>query len=354
MAMRQLGGGMLQLNAMMSAEPFTVGSAGYPLLLQSGESNHGQPLHDRQHPHDLFMELAATYEHQLSDRLAISLYAAPVGEPALGPVAFMHRPSSQSDIFASIAHHWQDATHISFGVATVGIYTRAVKLEGSIFNGREPDENRYDFDFRPFDSWSGRVSINPAPEWSFNGSYGFLKSPEALHPDEAIHRAGVSVMRTSKLGGNGELASALIYGGNHPTVAGVAGSWQHSIALETNAHLNDRNTVFGRWTWAQKTADELVVSTFPAEEQFNITTIALGYSRVLTHFSQTAFSLGVRGDLGFVPAALKPTYGTRYPAGLAIFARLRPMSSKPDMAGMNMSMPMGMNRSPNVNAVMTR
>ena len=350
MAMRELGGGMLQLDAMLSAEPWTVGGGGYPLLLQSGESYRGQPLHDRQHPHDLFMELAATYEHKLSDKLAISLYAAPVGEPALGPVAFMHRPSAQSDLFAPISHHWQDATHISFGVATVGIYTRAVKLEGSVFNGREPDENRYDFDFRPFDSWSARVSVNPAAEWSLNASYGFLKSSEGLHPEEEKNRAGASIMRTARLGESGEWASALIYGGNHPRLSGVSGPWQHSLVLETNAQLDGRNTIFGRWTWVQKTAEELVVSSLPAGERFNITTVSVGYSRELAHFSNTAFSLGVRGELGFVPATLEPTYGTRHPAGFAVFARLRPMASGHSMAGMQMSMPMGLNRGSAVTA----
>ncbi|MEP6591512.1 MAG: hypothetical protein ABJC19_10040 [Gemmatimonadota bacterium] len=350
MAMRPLGGGALQLNAMLSAEPWTVGSGGYPLLLQSGEAYQGQPLHDRQHPHDLFMELAVSYEHTLSNRLAVSLYAAPVGEPALGPVAFMHRPSAQSDLFAPIAHHWQDATHVSFGVATVGLYTRTVKLEGSVFNGREPDENRTNFDFRPLDSWSGRVSVNPAAAWSLNASYGYLKSSEGLHPDEEKYRAGASIMRTTKLGEHGEWASALIYGGNHPRTAGVSGLWQHSLLLETNAQLDARNAVFGRWTWVQKTAEELVVSSLPAETRFAITTVSVGYSRELATFRHTAFSLGARGEVGFIPSTLEAAYGTRHPAGFALFARLRPMASTHVMDGMKMSTPIETHASTTANA----
>ena len=136
MAMRDAAGGMLRLSTMLSAEPFTVGPRGYPLLLQSGEAYQGEPLHDRQHPHDLFMELSATWERALTRRVGLSLYAAPVGEPALGPVAFMHRPSAENDPFATIAHHWQDVTHITFGVLTAGLFTRAEKLEVSLFNGR--------------------------------------------------------------------------------------------------------------------------------------------------------------------------------------------------------------------------
>src|SRR2546428_434644 len=140
-------GGRLHLRLMLSAEPFTIGARGYPLLLQTGEEYGGAPLVDRQHPHDLFMELAALYERRIADNLAASIYLAPVGEPALGPPAFPHRPSASSDPLAPLSHHWQDATHITFGVITAGLFTRSVKVEGSVFNGREPDENRTDFDY---------------------------------------------------------------------------------------------------------------------------------------------------------------------------------------------------------------
>jgi len=326
MAMGKLGGGMLQLDAMLSAEPFSVGGRGYPLLLQSGESFRGESLHDRQHPHDLFMELSASYEHALSRNLAISLYAAPVGEPALGPVAFMHRPSAQSDPFASIAHHWQDVTHITFGVATVGIYSRTMKLEGSVFNGREPDEDRYDVDFRKPDSWSARLAVNPGTQWSLNASYGFLKSPEELHADESQHRIGASVMRTAPFGATGEWAAALVYGGIQRRIAGTWDKVQHSLLAESNLQLDGRNVVYGRLTWVQKDAEELVVTGFPSERHWGLTTISLGYARELVHFKQTAVELGVRGEVGAIPAELKPTYGTRHPAGLAVYLRLRPMA----------------------------
>ena len=133
MAMRPLGRGMLHLHGMLSAEPFTVGARGYPLLLQTGESYRGAPLRDRQHPHDLFMELSARYEVPLAPNLGVSIYAAPVGEPAIGPVAYMHRPSAQNDPFAPLGHHWQDATHITYGVVTAGVFTRTLQLEGTLF-----------------------------------------------------------------------------------------------------------------------------------------------------------------------------------------------------------------------------
>src|SRR2546426_8950891 len=137
-ASRPLGGGQLQLRAMLSAEPWTIGSRGYPLLMQSGESYQGAPLHDRQHPHDLFIELAALYERPLSGNLGLSLYLAPVGEPAVGPVAFPHRPSAADDPFAPIGHHWQDGTHITFGVVTAGGVFRAGQVGGAGVHARRP------------------------------------------------------------------------------------------------------------------------------------------------------------------------------------------------------------------------
>ncbi len=325
MAMRNLAGGMLQLNTMLSAEPFTVGPRGYPLLLQSGEAYQGEALHDRQHPHDLFMELSARYERAIAPNLGVSLYAAPVGEPALGPVAFMHRPSAQNDPFATIAHHWQDVTHVSFGVATVGVFTHGMKLEGSWFNGREPDGNRYDFDFRKLDSYSGRLSVNPTPHWSLNASYGFLKSPEELHPDQSQHRIGASIMHTVRLGGGGEWASALIYGANqHRSLGQPAESFEHSAVLESNLQLDDRNSVFGRVTFVQKSAEDLVVSNVAPDTRFNLGTLMLGYVREIATFNGAEFGLGFRGEISQIPATLLPTYGTRHPAGIAVFGRIRP------------------------------
>jgi hypothetical protein len=327
MAMGRLAAGMLQFDAMLSAEPFTVGGRGYPLLLQSGESYQGQALHDRQHPHDLFMELSASYAHALGRSVAVSFYAAPVGEPALGPVAFMHRPSAQSDPFASIAHHWQDVTHTTFGVATLGVYSRTVKLEGSVFNGREPDEARYDFDFRKLDSWSARLLLNPGEQWSLNASYGFLKSPEALHPAESQRRIGASLMHTARIGTAGELASALVYGANKRRTPGVPSQpLEQSIVAESNLQLDGRNVVYGRMTRVEKSAEELVLSGFPPEQHFALTTVSLGYARELLNFSQTALELGLRGEFGFIPRELRTIYGTRHPAGVAVYLRLRPMA----------------------------
>jgi hypothetical protein len=212
MARHPLLGGEFLARSMLSLEPLTVDERGYPLLLQTGESFEGQPLHDQQHPHDLFMELAAIYARPLTANLGLQLYGALAGEPALGPVAFPHRRSASADPLAPLGHHWQDSTHISFGVLSAGLFTQSVKLEGSWFNGREPDEHRYDLDLRGFDSFSGRLLLNPNRNWSLQASYGYLESPESLEPQASLHRTTVSAMHANALGTTGECATSLVWG----------------------------------------------------------------------------------------------------------------------------------------------
>ena len=216
METRAFGKGQIVVREMLSLDPVTVSTKGYPLLLQTGESFQGEALHDRQHPHDVFMEIAALYTRPLSESSALQIYIAPSGEPALGPVAFPHRASAASDPLAVLSHHWQDSTHISFGVLTAGLMTKVFKVEGSWFNGREPDEHRYGFDFRRLDSYSGRVSFNPFEAWSFQVSYGFLASPEALRPDESVHRLTASGTYAAKLA-SGVLAATAVVGRNDPS-----------------------------------------------------------------------------------------------------------------------------------------
>src|SRR3954451_3148793 len=182
MAQRPVGNGELGIRTMFSLEPLTIGKTGYPLLFQTGETaNNRTPLIDRQHPHDLFMELAATYSLNIDKNNSAFVYLGMPGEPALGPATFMHRFSGIDNPEAPITHHWLDSTHITFGVATIGYTWRdMVKLEGSIFTGREPDQSRWDIETPKMDSQSIRLSVNPTRDWSLQISYGHLNSPEQL------------------------------------------------------------------------------------------------------------------------------------------------------------------------------
>ena len=104
------------------------------LLLATGETADGVThLVDRQHPHDLFMELSASYSFAHGEDETFFLYGGLPGEPALGPPAFLHRFSGMDNPEAPISHHWLDSTHITYGVVTAGFVYRGWKLEGSIF-----------------------------------------------------------------------------------------------------------------------------------------------------------------------------------------------------------------------------
>ncbi|HYV48924.1 MAG TPA: hypothetical protein VFA20_28890 [Myxococcaceae bacterium] len=321
MADHSLLGGRFSARTMLTLEPLTAGGQGFPLLLQSGETYNNQPLHDFQHPHDLFMELAVSYQHALPAGLAFELYAAPSGEPALGPPAFMHRLSASSDPLPPLGHHWQDSTHVSFGVLTAGLFNRWAKLEGSWFNGREPDEFRWDFDWAPFDSWSARLSLQPLDWLSAQVSHGFLQQPEALYPLNRIQRTTASLMVVQ-----------------HPlkyaTVA-VTGSWGHNVGsqerpsnsflLEANVECA-RNDLFLRAEAVQKFGHDLVLQFDPqlAFERLWVGALSLGYLRELFTLGPVVIGAGGRIAVDLIPAELVPYYGTSFPLGGMAYLRLRP------------------------------
>ena len=349
MATHKMAGGLCQARTMLSLDAFTVSNRGYPLLLQSGESYGGEALHDRQHPHDFWMELGALYQRPITRSLAWSVYAAPSGEPALSPVAFMHRPSAMDNPTAPIGHHWQDATHVSFGVLTAGLFTHTWQVEGSVFNGREPDEHRWNFDPIRLDSYSGRLTVNPSRHWSLAGGYGYLKSPEALNPAESMHRITTSVQHGNTFRNDGQIATTLIWAANkHGNTAGLS----NSFLFESEAVLDKRNTLFGRTELVQKSAEDLVVADpsvtsggvvlpgFPARQHFNVGMAQLGYIREVVRTHWATIGIGAAGTLNFVPNPLEPYYGSRTPVGTFIFLRMRPFHSPSkamsDMGGMKM------------------
>jgi hypothetical protein len=155
-----------------------MGKRGYPLLLQTGETADGRtPLVDRQHPHDFFMELSASYRLPLSQDSALSAYFGWPGEPALGPPAPDHRFSGAEILETPISHHWLDSTHVSFGVATLGYSWRNWRIEESLFNGREPDQNRWNIESGKFDSTSIRLSFERARGYLHGVSFGRRRVP---------------------------------------------------------------------------------------------------------------------------------------------------------------------------------
>jgi hypothetical protein len=314
---------------MLSLDALTATSRGYPLLLQSGEAYDGAPLHDRQHPHDFFMELSALYEVPVTKTVGVMLYAAPSGEPALGPVAFMHRPSAMDNPTAPISHHWQDATHITFGVLSAGIFTHSFKVEGSVFNSREPDQYRFNFEPMRLDSYSGRVTWNPSEQWSLTGGYGFLKSPEALNPTESMHRVSASLLHGTTLGADGQWSTSLIYGANsHP-----GHDVSQSLLVESEAVIDARNLVFGRAEVVQKSAEDLVLPTSVGADHFNVGAVSLGYIREIARFGSGTLGVGAMGTVNVVPSSLSQAYGSSTPLGAMLLVRVRPFRNGMKMMG---------------------
>jgi hypothetical protein len=231
----------LGLHAMMSIDPF-MGRRGYPLLLATGETANGvTSLVDRQHPHDLFMELSASLAHRLDDQNSLFVYFGYPGEPALGPSAYMHRISGEDIPETPISHHWLDSTHVSFGVVTAGWVHENWKLEVSQFTGREPDQFRFNFDPARFDSTSARLTFNPDPHWSLQISGGTLKSPEQLTPAIDERRLTASATYYNQFA-FGAVAATLAFGNKHLS----DGTDESAGLLEAEYKPDDAWTLFGR------------------------------------------------------------------------------------------------------------
>lgn len=335
MAQRTVGQrGLFQARAMLSLDPLTVTNGGYPLLFQTGETYKGRPLIDRQHPHDIVSELSVSYAHAFSKDIDLYGYVGYPGEPAMGPPAFMHRISSFNNPDAPLGHHWQDATHILFGVATAGFRYKWIKLEGSTFKGREPDENRFNFDRPRFDSYSYRVSVNPSPSLAFQFSQGFLTSPEEAHPEDDVVRTTASVLYSKGLGREGRyVTSAFVWGQN--THDGI----NESAYLAESSLQIDRAAFYGRYEHVTKSQEELGLYNDEAGAESQLLTInnlTLGMNYRIAQKHKTDLVLGVQLTGAVPDKVLQGFYGTT-PISGQIYLRLSPslMTMNSMMRGMS-------------------
>jgi hypothetical protein len=302
----------LQLRTMLSLDPL-IGPRGYPNLFATGETANGRdPLIDRQHPHDLFMELSARIDHDVAPGTSLFLYGGPVAEPALGPSAFMHRASAQYQPLSPITHHWFDSTHISYGVVTGGIAATHWQIEASGLRGREPDQHRWNIETPGLDSWSIRATWNPSEHWSAQVSHGHITSPEQLEPftDEARTTASV------QYAGGGLSALAAFSAKNK-----LPGRTLTAFLGEVNWDFAPRETVFGR---VENVAnDELFPDPLDPLHgaKYRISLFEAGYAHRLRLTRDTGVALG--GALGIYakPAALDAAYG-RFPVSATVFAKL--------------------------------
>jgi hypothetical protein len=335
MASRPLGAGQLTLTGMLSLDPATVGKSGYRELLQVGEASDGRPLIDRQHPHDFVMQLAAIWRTPLTDSTGLTIAGGPAGEPALGPVAFMHRASAAEMPFAPLSHHTFDSTHIAYGVITAAVDRGPWTLEGSVFNGREPDEHRWDFDFGPLDSVSGRLWYRPSARWELQLSTGHLTHPEELEPGN-IQRTTMSASWFAR--GDPDFTAVTAGFGINAT----DDAKRRALFVEGTRRAR-QYSLFGRVEAVEVETNLLLTAGIPltrdaAARQDTVGAFTLGATR---HFDGAVRGIdaAVGGALTFyaVPDPLKVSHGA-HPVSFQLFLRLRP--AVPRMSNMRMSQPM--------------
>jgi hypothetical protein len=328
MAQRSFGPGVFTARAMLSQEPATITGRQYPLLFQQGETAFGKPIVDGQHPHNFFMEIAALYDLKLGKNGLLSFYAAPIGDPAIGPMAYPHRASASENPLAALGHHQVDSTHVAEDVVTVGATYRIARIEASGFHGREPNENRWNISQGKIDSWSTRLTLQPGKNWSGQYSYGRITSPEGLFPNENQERMTASAIYNRPLH-NGNWASSLIWG---RTRSLEDNSTFNSYALESTLRFFIRNHVWTRIENAER-SNELLLGENPLPPNFTEIPIGgaqgytVGYDRdfdIVPHFRS---ALGAQVTLYGVPEGLKAVYGS-HPAGIAVFVRIRPFSGE--------------------------
>ena len=338
MAYRRVGKGTLQLRGMFSVEPFTFPPGGSPLLFQTGETYKGEHIIDRQHPHDLFMELSAQYTLPLGERGTWYTYFGYPGEPALGPVAFPHRMSASENPSATLSHHLQDSTHIAFGVLTTGFTYRWFKFEGSIFNGREPDENRYDFDAHKWNSRSARLWFMPNRNWAMQISHGFLRSPEGSDPDTDVRRTTASVQYNRPLE-RGNWATAFIWGRNHVSAPSEIREVRNlnSYTAESTVNFLDKNYLYTRLELVDKDEllrddDRALLGITDHHPIFRIGAYTFGGLRDIWQTENISFGIGSDVTFYSKPAVLNQIYGD-HPVGWKLFLRVRP--GKMDMSSMH-------------------
>jgi hypothetical protein len=294
-----VGRGSVMIDTMLSLEPATVESRRYPLLFQTGETAYGQPLVDAQHPHNFVANLGIHYARPVGPAV-VQFYYAPVGDPALGPVAYPHRASAAELPQAPIGHHWQDSTHIGTNVVTAAVRYRKLRIEASGFHGAEPGENRWTINWGGVDSWSTRFSVMPTGNWLLQVSQGRLADPERVGAGTVV-RTTASAHYT-----RGEWSSSFVWGRN-----AELNSW----LAETVAPAGRRNWVTGRFEVVDK--DELEVAGV-----WRVAAYTAGYTRDVAVMEHFVAGVGVNGSVYGIPAGLRGTYGER-PAGVNVFLRLR-------------------------------
>jgi hypothetical protein len=315
--------GAFNADLMLSLEPATITAERYPLLFQTGETAYGKPIVDGQHPHNLIMGLGLHYAYQLGENTSVDAYFAPVGDPALGPVAFPHRASAMELPEAPISHHWQDSTHISDEVVTLGIAHNKLRLEASGFHGSEPGENRWTIQGGPINSWATRLWFFPTKHWAAQVSFGRIAHPEALEPGDQV-RLTASLQYITPVPG-GSWASTFVWGRNHDTatlrnlnaylIESVVPVTRRNI-ITGSAELVDKDELFAGLPEIEQRLDVLYGSTF------RIGAYTVGYTRDIALFRFVETGVGANLSVYSMPDAIKPYYGSR-PVGGNIFVRFR-------------------------------
>ena len=324
-ARRNVGNGRFGVRTMLSAEPWTVPGCGSLSFLAVGEVCEGDTIHDRQQQHDLVMELAVDYDRPLRGEWRWQIYAGLAGEPALGPPGYPHRASAMANPIGPITHHWLESTHGTFGVLTIGIHNPRWKAETSVFNGREPDDGRADFDFGAFDSVSARASFLPTERLALQVSGARLRGAATDFPfpsQDPATRFIASAVYHRPLAADGIWATTVAFGANHAREAvlggGILDATTAAGLVESSLTISERYTIFGRAEVGGMPAHHLHAHEY-STSVFSIGKVQVGYVRYLRPAKGVQPGIGGTVSISLVPAALAPRYSGRTAPSFGVF-----------------------------------
>lgn len=327
MVRRTLGGGRLGIRTMFSAEPWTIPGCGSLSFLATGEVCEGDTTHDRQQPHDLFMELAVDYDRPLRGTWRWQIYAGLAGEPALGPPGYPHRASAMTNPTGPITHHWLDSTHVTFGLVTASVHNQRWKAEGSVFNGREPDERRHDLDLGRFNSVAARLSFLPTDRLALQVSGARLREPGTDFPfpdQDPVTRLTASAVYHRPLG-SGLWATTIAYGANHARdviAAGILDATTSAGLVESSVTVSGGHTVFARGEIVGMPAHHLHAHEYSLSV-FAVGKLQAGYVRHLKPRKGLTPGIGGTAAISLLSPELAPRYSGRTAASFGLFINLQ-------------------------------
>jgi spore coat protein U-like protein len=306
-AQRTLGSrGFVLVRGRASLEPFTIpDDDGYPQMLQYVSPESGGVLVDRMRAQDLIGEAALDAGFRFGASALIHVYAAVVGDPALGTAPFALRASGSDFAEAPFAYDVQEPFHDATSVVTLGFASRILTLEGSVFHEAVTFGDHTEIDNGDIDSSSARLTITPTPNLAIQVSRGTLGEDAA---ERKVSTASIAY-------GSENAAATALWTRREREGLPTETAYGFELALR-----GTRNTAIARAEWVDRPAGFPDTLSTTATEQ--TTHFAVGY--IFDFIATPTFRAGAGVNIDYHTQSheLPDRYGHK-PQSIYAFIRIR-------------------------------